>query len=33
MIVYVDYLSFHLIEHAWLITAKSFHIEERCCDP
>lgn len=28
-IVYVDYLSFHLIERAWLITAKSFHIEKR----
>jgi Putative lumazine-binding len=31
-IIYVDYLSFHLIDHAWLITAKSFHIEERCGD-
>ena|ERR1700689_1864471 len=31
-IVYIDYLSFHLIDHAWLITAKSFHIEARC-DP
>jgi Putative lumazine-binding len=32
VIIYVDYLSFHLIDHAWLITAKSFHIEERCGD-
>jgi hypothetical protein len=28
-ILYVDYLSFHLIGGAWLITAKSFHIERR----
>jgi Putative lumazine-binding len=27
--LYVDYLSFHLIDNAWLITAKSFHIERR----
>ena len=26
-ILYVDYLSFHLIVGAWLVTAKSFHIE------
>jgi Putative lumazine-binding len=31
-LIYVDYLAFHLIEHAWLITAKSFHIDARC-DP
>jgi hypothetical protein len=28
-ILYVDYLSFHLIEGAWRVTAKSFHIERR----
>jgi Putative lumazine-binding len=28
-VLYVDYLSFHLIGGAWLITAKSFHIERR----
>jgi hypothetical protein len=28
-ILYVDYLSFHLIEGVWLVTAKSFHIERR----
>lgn len=28
-LLYVDYLSFHLIRSAWLITAKSFHIEKR----
>ena len=28
-LLYVDYLSFHLIDDAWLITAKSFHIERR----
>jgi hypothetical protein len=25
--LYVDYLSYHLIGGAWLITAKSFHVE------
>jgi Putative lumazine-binding len=25
--LYVDYLSYHAIDGAWLITAKSFHIE------
>jgi Putative lumazine-binding len=25
---YVDYLSFHLIKGSWLITAKSFHVEQ-----
>jgi hypothetical protein len=29
MLLYVDYLSFHFIDAAWLITAKSFHIERR----
>jgi Putative lumazine-binding len=29
MLLYVDYLSFHFIDDAWLITAKSFHIERR----
>ena len=28
-IVYVDYLSFHLIKGSWLVTAKSFHVEQR----
>ena len=28
-ILYVDYLSFHLIGGVWLVTAKSFHIERR----
>jgi hypothetical protein len=28
-LLYVDYLAFHLIAGAWLITAKSFHIERR----
>lgn len=28
-ILYVDYLSFHHINGAWLVTAKSFHIEKR----
>lgn len=27
--LYVDYLSFHLIDGTWLVTAKSFHIEKR----
>lgn len=27
--MYVDYLSFHRIDNAWLITAKSFHIDGR----
>jgi hypothetical protein len=27
--MYVDYLSFHRIDRAWLITAKSFHIDGR----
>ena len=26
---YVDYLSFHRIKGAWLITGKSFHVERR----
>ena len=28
-VLYVDYLSLHLIGGAWLITAKSFHIERQ----
>jgi len=28
-ILYVDYLSYHSIGGAWLITAKSFHVERR----
>jgi Putative lumazine-binding len=27
--LYLDYLAFHCIDGAWLITAKSFHIERR----
>jgi hypothetical protein len=26
---YLDYLSYHYINGAWLITAKSFHVEQR----
>jgi hypothetical protein len=26
---YLDYLSYHCIEDAWRITAKSFHVERR----
>jgi putative lumazine-binding protein len=26
---YLDYLSYHCIDDAWLITAKSFHVERR----
>jgi len=29
LIQYVDYLSYHCVDGAWLITAKSFHIERR----
>ena len=28
-ILYLDYLLFHLVAGAWLVTAKSFHIERR----
>lgn len=28
-ILYLDYLSYHYINGAWLITAKSFHVERR----
>ncbi len=28
-LLYLDYLSYHCIDGAWLITAKSFHIEQR----
>lgn len=28
-VLFIDYLSYHLIDGAWLITAKSFHIERR----
>jgi hypothetical protein len=28
-ILYLDYLSFHLINGEWLVTAKSFHIDRR----
>ena len=26
---YLDYLSYHCINNTWLITAKSFHVEQR----
>jgi Putative lumazine-binding len=26
---YLDYLAYHCIDGAWLITAKSFHVEKR----
>ncbi len=29
VVQYVDYLSYHCIDGAWLITAKSFHVEQR----
>ncbi len=28
-LLYVDYLSYHRTNGAWLITAKSFHVEHR----
>ena len=28
-LLYLDYLAFHRIDGAWLITSKSFHIEQR----
>lgn len=28
-VLYLDYLSYHRIDGAWLITAKSFHVERR----
>jgi len=28
-LLYLDYLSYHRISNAWLITAKSFHVERR----
>jgi len=28
-LLYLDYLSYHCIDGAWLITAKSFHVEQR----
>jgi hypothetical protein len=32
-IQYLDYLSYHFIDGAWRITAKSFHIEKRYDEP
>lgn len=32
-VLFVDYLSFHLIGTSWLVTAKSFHIERRFEQP
>ena len=32
-ILYLDYLSYHCIGGAWLITAKSFHVEHRYDTP
>jgi hypothetical protein len=26
---YLDYLSYHCVNDTWLITAKSFHVEQR----
>jgi len=26
---YLDYLSYHYVDDTWLITAKSFHVEQR----
>jgi hypothetical protein len=28
-LLYLDYLSYHRINNAWLITAKSFHVDHR----
>jgi hypothetical protein len=28
-LLYLDYLAYHRINGAWLITAKSFHVEHR----
>jgi hypothetical protein len=28
-VLYLDYLAYHRIDGAWLITAKSFHVERR----
>lgn len=28
-LLYLDYLAYHHINSAWLITAKSFHVEQR----
>jgi Putative lumazine-binding len=28
-VLYLDYLSYHCIDCAWLVTAKSFHVEKR----
>jgi hypothetical protein len=28
-VLYLDYLAYHRINSAWLITAKSFHVERR----
>jgi putative lumazine-binding protein len=28
-LLYLDYLAYHCIDNAWLITAKSFHVEHR----
>lgn len=28
-ILYLDYLSYHRVDGVWLITAKSFHVEQR----
>jgi hypothetical protein len=28
-VLYLDYLAYHRINGAWLITAKSFHVEQR----
>jgi hypothetical protein len=28
-LLYLDYLAYHRLDSAWLITAKSFHVEHR----
>jgi hypothetical protein len=32
-LLYIDYLSYHRTNGAWLITAKSFHVEHRYDGP
>jgi len=32
LILYLDYLCFHLIDGEWRVTAKSFHVEHRFAD-
>ena len=32
-LLYLDYLAYHRVDGVWLITAKSFHIEQRYDGP